>query len=93
MYLGETSISRVFCYILGYNTACAETIGDYTLFSKSGRFTDWVREKYEMPEWRALAWSQLLLKICENDEEKAFELLVQESVNVESHPTFLRNMC
>jgi hypothetical protein len=75
MYLGTRSITLLETFMLGYKLACDETIGDVSVIYKLSRFRVWLGNKYSITE--TYGWSHLLLEVCKNNEDEAFELFVR----------------
>jgi hypothetical protein len=76
-YLGKKSITNFFYYISGYELACCiEAIKDDYIRNKIQRFTQYFSKKYALND--TLTWRDILLKICNNDEETAFEMFKNE---------------
>ncbi len=76
MYLGERSIVRFDSFLAGYYMACAEFVTDASLTAKHHRFSRNISEKYHFGG--GYGWMNILLQICNNDEEAALDLFFKE---------------
>lgn len=72
MYLGETSISNLYTWLLGYNAARDELqVAKTAEERKFQRFQPWLQKKYDVST--TASWASLILSHSSNeDEEDAF---------------------
>jgi hypothetical protein len=73
MYTRNGSFSEVLAFLCGYDHARGLTIGMGCIWGELYRFGEWLRRRCGYREYSS--WHLVLLRHCENDDQRALEQL------------------